>query len=633
LLIPKELITKAKDKLGDEAAFRIAEYFDVELDEKNLKCCCFKHEETAPSMIWNPKNKSFHCFGCSANFSILDLYMEQGLTFVEAIEKLFEETGIKHRFGEKGMKVKRDYKYPKPEINTNRKNVEEYLALRKISKETLDYCNVQEDIHKNIIFNYYNSNDVLMLMKYRPARKVSKDETKIWCQKDADTIPLLFNMNRIDPTQPLLITEGCIDCLSAIEAGFKNVVSVPFGANNYSWIEENWEWLEQFDKIIIWSDNDDAGFQMKQNIIPRLGEWRCYVVEMPEEIRWEDKKYKINDINVLLYRCGKEEVLNYINNASEIPVIHVKDYADIKKVDFRKLEGVKSGIKELDKHIYKFFFGCVNIITGLSGGGKSVFIDHVCIAEPINQGYKCFIFSGELAEDQFKRWLDLVLVGRRHIKVIDKHIRDIDEKMQEKVNEWIRGKLYVYDNPLDYSADSILKKMEELVRKKGVKVFVLDNLMMIDLSCTFENIYVKEKQFVNRLVNFAKKYNVLIHLVIHPRKIEGIRRLTKLDIGGSGSSTNLAHYVMGIHRVTPKESEGIQNKKGEFVVSPNPYSCMIDLFKNRPTGVQDRDFGIHFDNASYRFWTDIESLDKQFSWDKEKYEPLPDPRDDKLPFN
>ena len=35
-----------------------------------------------------------------------------------------------------------------------------------------------------------------------------RDRAKNWCQKGADTRPLLFNMNRVNISQPLLITEG-----------------------------------------------------------------------------------------------------------------------------------------------------------------------------------------------------------------------------------------------------------------------------------------------------------------------------------------------------------------------------------------------------------------------------------------
>ncbi len=242
------------------------------------------------------------------------------------------------------------------------------------------------------------------------------------------------------------------------------------------------------------------------------------------------------------------------------------------------------------------------------------------------------MFSGEMTKPQLKKWIELQLAGRRHIEVENKHIRKIKPEIRKQMRDWYRGRIYVYDNDKDFTATSILNKMEELARKKGVKVFVLDNLMMIDLECNNENIWQKQKEFVVKLVNFAHKFNVLVHLVAHPRKVETIRRLTKLDVGGSGDITNLAHYVMSIHRVTPKEKEGVKNKKGEYVVQPVEYDCIIDLFKNRITGTQDKELGLYFDSPSYRLWSTKEELDKVFKWDKNKYKnDLPDPREENLP--
>ena len=633
MLIPQELIIKAKEQMGDRAAYIIAEALHLqEFDERNLKALCPFHEEQTPSFVWNPKNYSYHCFGCSRNFGILDLYMQQGYTYLGAVEKLFEEVGIKYSFGTKNIKTKREYKYPKEETNTDRSKVEQYLALRCISKETLDYCDIRQDSHGNIVFNYYDINDVLTMVKYRPARKLNKGEIKCWCQKGADTTPLLFNINRIDPTQPLLICEGELDCLSVIEAGYKNVVSVPFGAGNETWIEENWDWLEQFNKIIVWADADEAGRKMKKNIIPRLGQWRCYEVEAPTEIEKDGKIVYVKDINEVLYYYGKDKVIECINNAKEMPITDVVDLYDIQEFDLETAEGVFSGFEEIDKWIYKFFFGCINIITGINGSGKSVLINQMCICEPLNQGYDVFVFSGEMTKPQLKKWIELQLAGRRHIQVENRHIRKIKPEIRKQIRDWYRGRIYVYDNDKDFTATSILNKMEELARKKGVKIFVLDNLMMIDLECNNENIWQKQKEFVVKLVNFAHKFNVLVHLVAHPRKVETIRRLTKLDVGGSGDITNLAHYVMSIHRVTPKEKEGVKNKKGEYVVQPVEYDCIIDLFKNRITGTQDKELGVYFDSPSYRLWSTKEELDKVFKWDKNKYnDNLPDPREENLP--
>lgn len=637
MLIPKELIIEAKSKMGDKAAILIAKKLELkQFDEKNLKACCPFHREDTPSFIWNPKEYHYKCFGCEKVHGILDSYMDDGLTYLGACEKLFDEVGIKFKFGEKGVKTKREYKYPKYECNPNKEAVEKYLELRCISKETLDYCDVQEDNHKNVVFNFYNTNDVLMMVKYRPARKLEKKEIKTWCQKDADTTDILFNMNRIDPTQPLVITEGEIDCLSVIEAGYKNVVSIPLGAGNEHWIEECWDFLEQFDKIILWSDNDESGIKMRKSVIPRLGEWRSYIVELPEQLEKDNKKVEIKDANEVLFYFGKEKVLEFINNAKEVPISHVVDFSDVEDFDIDKAEGVYTGIKGLDKYLSKLFFGTFTIVTGVNGSGKSTFMNQVCICEPLNQGYDVFCYSGELPHWQLKNWILYNLSGRRHIDTIKRSNQPdtykVKPEVKSKISNYYRGRLFLYDNPLDRTAKSILSKMTELARKNGTKVFIIDNFTVVDLECDDKNKYEKQKEFIVNLVNFSINFNVLVVLVIHPHKLDTIRRMTKMDIQGTMSVTDLAHRVLGVHRVRPKEKEGIKNRKGDYTTPPNPNDVMIDIFKDRMIGWEDIDIGVYYERASRRFWTDLDELDKIYLWDKGTYkDKLPDPRNENQP--
>lgn len=175
-----------------------------------MKALCPIHQEDTPSFIYNPKMLNFHCFGCGCNVDIIDAYMMAGDTYLGAVEKLFQETGIAYSFGERGVKTQRSYRYPTEIPVGDRSAVNKYFATRKISEQTLDHCDVRQDEHGNAVFNYYDTNDVLTMVKYRPSRKIdkSKGEIKSWCQKGADTKPLLFNMNRVNTNQPLLITEG-----------------------------------------------------------------------------------------------------------------------------------------------------------------------------------------------------------------------------------------------------------------------------------------------------------------------------------------------------------------------------------------------------------------------------------------
>lgn len=370
MIVEKNLIKKAKEKLGNRNAELIAEILELpDYDKKNQKACCPYHSENTPSFIYNPKNYSFHCFGCDKNVDLIDVLMEKGKSFLDATKFLFEQADIDYSFGEQTVKTKRDYKYPHQEEFDNKEQVVEYLGRRGISKNVIDYLDIRQDSNGNCVFNYYDTNDVLTLVKYRPARTVQKGagQPKNWCQKGADTSPLLFNMNRINLEKPLLISEGEIDSASAIEAGYLNTVSIPFGAGNFHWIEENWDWLNQFESIIIWADNDEAGSKMRKECIYRLGTWRTKYIIAPEYIEKNGKRIKVKDINECLQIGGKEFVMKLISDAKDVPVTSVVDYSELEELDISQMDGVKTGIKPIDNELLKIFYGTLTVLSGRPG--------------------------------------------------------------------------------------------------------------------------------------------------------------------------------------------------------------------------------------------------------------------------
>ena len=208
--IDRDAIMQAKEKLGDDNARIIVEELGIsDYDERDMKCCCPFHQEDHASFIYNKKAFNFRCFGaCSRSYDILDVLMYKGMTYAQACRKLFELAGMPYSFGELGVKTRRQYQYPKEVVCDDKSKVYEYFKKRKISPQTIDYADVRQDSEGNAVFNYYDTNDVLTMVKYRPSRKIKKGENKCWCQKGADTTPLLFNMNRINTTVPLLICEG-----------------------------------------------------------------------------------------------------------------------------------------------------------------------------------------------------------------------------------------------------------------------------------------------------------------------------------------------------------------------------------------------------------------------------------------
>jgi len=636
MIIEKDKISEAKAKLGDQNAFIIAKDLNLaDFDEKNLKACCPFHNESTASFIYNPKKLNFHCFGCSKSVDILDVFMLKGSTYIEAVQKLFELANIKYSFGEHGVKVQHNYKYPNEVICTDKTNVYHYLGLRGISPGTIDYADVREDDRKNIVFNFYDTNDVLTVVKYRPARKIDKrKDTKTWCQQGADTTPLLYNMNRVTTDAPLLVTEGEADTLSAIEAGYSNSVSVPFGAGNYEWIEYNWEWLQQFESIIICSDNDAAGIKMQKEVVYRLGSWRTRLVDIPLTITKPDGKVvPTKDLNEILYFCGKQAVMDLILSAKDTPVDSLIDFSRIKNVDLNDIDGVMTGFPDLDKSLMKLFYGTLNIMTGVNGSGKTSCISNI-IAHALDQEKNTFLYSGEMPNHQTKNWIDFVLAGQRNVKQYytpeNKAVFwRVTPEAHDAIDNYYAGRLYVYKDAYDNHSDKILESMEASARKYGTKLFVLDNLTSINLNANDKNKYDKQAEFINDLIKFAVKFNVVVLLVVHPHKMDQVRRMNKMDIQGVSAVIDLAHRILSLYRVTKKDKQGSPKKNGGWYQEPIKHDIILDILKDRMMGYEGESLFLYYDKPSRRFFTNKDDLDYRFAWETSEHSgvlPYPPPQ-------
>ena len=629
MLVSKELIIEAKKTLGKKATFIISKDLKLEkFDEINLKSLCPFHNEDTPSFIWNQNLNNFHCFSCQKNYDIIDHYMSfDKMTFLDAVQKLFKETDTEFYFGEKGIKTHKNYIYPTYDKNENRKEVEDYLQLRKISKETLDYCDVQQDDNHNIVFNFYDSNDVLTLVKYRPAKKIEHGETKTWCQVGAGHKPLLFNMNHIDTTKSLLITEGEIDCLASIESGYTNSVSIPLGAGNTGWIEENFEWLEQFDKIIVWSDNDDAGIKMRKEVCHRLGVYRTLYVDLPQTIKDKNgKEISVKDTNEVLFFFGKDKVIDFIENAQEFPIDGVTDLYDIEDFDLEKAPGLYSGLDSIDNIIYKFLFGSVVLVTGKRGSGKSTLVNQIFISEALNQGYNVFVYSDEIDSKLLKSWIELNMAGPEKVKMksvakegATKFIHIIDAQARKEIREWYKERVSVYTAPTN-DVDYILDKAIATTRKHGTKIWVIDNLMTLNIGDTVQDIWLKQKEFIVKLNKLAIQYNVLAVLVAHPRKLQTGIEVGADDVAGAAALGNVAPYIMSVRRIDDKDKKGEkQYNKSTYKSGKEPIEedAEITFLKNRYTGKLGN-ARIFFDYDAYRFYKTPSELWKRYKWNNDK---------------
>ncbi|MFA9397222.1 MAG: hypothetical protein ACERKV_03020 [Clostridiaceae bacterium] len=180
----------------------------------------------------NPNKHTYMCHrgscGAKGTFNQLTkLYNERADYIVQIQRERFDVVA-----------PKKEYKAPEIKLNNIAPNALEYIKSRGINEVTIKYFDLKSDSKGNIVFPYYDENNIHVLNKIRIPRKFIKvkDKTKIW-QEGAGK-PVLFNMNRIIQSEPVLITEGEWDCISVFQAGYKNVVSIPFGTENMEWISE-----------------------------------------------------------------------------------------------------------------------------------------------------------------------------------------------------------------------------------------------------------------------------------------------------------------------------------------------------------------------------------------------------------
>ena len=529
---------------------------DLGLKFKNNKCLCFLHSESNPSMSFDVKKKKFKCFSCGQSYDIFNHYQQYyNLSFLEALKSIVRDfnLSIDVIINESDRKPK---KSPTKHENYN-KNILTYCEKRNISKDTIDYVGVKEN-NNCVVFEYRNELGEHLANKYRKTKK--SEGPKMWFEKGTN-VNTLFNMDKINLSEPLLITEGEFDCLSAIESGFKNTVSIPSGVNGTNeWITSNWTFIEQFEEIIIWFDNDEAGIKGSREVFNRLPNKSVKIVRC--EVA--------NDINELLHKYGKLAVLKQIEKASTPTLEGVATLDMIEDFDVHEAETLKLGIDDIDTDLVGMVFGSLNVLSGRNGSGKSTILNQIYIAEAINQGYKTFLFSGELIGGNVKYWLLQTLANEEQFAEYtakDGHkYKKVTIQSKEKIVNDMKDRFFLYDSD-DYRIEAIIEKMTVLAKRYGVRVFIIDNLMTVESS--LKDKYEAETDIVKKLKNFAKKYNAIVHLVAHPRKSMN-DEIEKDDVAGSANITNLADYVTTISRAKDDVVE---------------YDAILKILKNRHTGV------------------------------------------------
>ena len=258
---------------------------------------------------------------------------------------------------------------------------------------------------------------------------------------------------------------------------------------------------------------------------------------------------------------------------------------DVKRVDISELLSIPTGYHELDKKIIGLFAGELSVLSGLNASGKTSWLD--CLAlNVIQKGFKVAIWSGEMQDWRFQGWINQMAAGKNYVrkKAGFENFYYTPREVCDKIDEWVDGKLFLYNNSYGSRWEQLFNDVKEIVDSEGVQLVVLDNLAALCIDGYDSGVYANQTKFILDLKGYAKQKNIHIILVAHPRKQNDFLR--KESISGTADLTNIADNVFLIHRV----GQDFQKRAGEFLGEAKVqeylgFSNVLEVAKNRQMGV------------------------------------------------
>lgn len=385
-------------------------------------------------------------------------------------------------------------------------------------------------------FNYYRNGE-LINTKFRTGDKCFK------LVSGAELIP--YNIDAIKGKKTCIITEGEMDCLSFVECGREDCISVPNGANaNLDYLDDFIEdYFDDKEVIYIASDTDTKGVLLRDELLRRFGADRCRVLEYGDGCK---------DANEDLMKYGREHLLKCLDEAPETKVDGIFTVSDFEQsldalFEYGLQRGVTIGHENFDR-LCSFETKRLCIVTGIPSSGKSEFIDEIAERLNIRYGWRFAYFSPENAPLAYHASkLIEKFTGKRFNK------QSLTYGEYKEVKEHLESDFFFISPADNFRLDTILDKARVLVRRKGIKALVIDpyNRLESQQGSRNETQYVSE--VLDKLTTFAQIHDVLVILMAHPTKQpknkDGVVEAPTLyDISGSANFFNKADFGIVVHR-------------------------------------------------------------------------------------
>jgi DNA primase len=259
---------------------------ESEVDSDYIIFCPFHNNFRSPAGEIDKVSGTFFCFSCQHVCDLTAFIMHtSGRTYFEAaryIKSKETENNIE-QIVDKALVEKPDYvQFDQVLIKRlNQQALDSPRAMRYYSGRL-----ISEDSVKKFALGFSEKQDMVTIPVHAPDGMEIGFVGRSVEGKDFKNTPgmpkskLLFNLHRIKTSSKVYVVESSFDAIRLDQCGFPAVATLGANVSNYQT-----DLLKKyFNNIIVIADNDEAGGNMKDKIVERLGS-RVTVIKL-------DKQYK-----------------------------------------------------------------------------------------------------------------------------------------------------------------------------------------------------------------------------------------------------------------------------------------------------------------------------------------------------
>ena len=281
---------------------------------------------------------------------------------------------------------------------------------------------------------------------------------------------------------------------------------------------------------------------------------------------------------------------------------------------------IKTGIHEIDRKMRGLKKTHVSVWSGLRASGKSSVLSQI-VLNAVNAGNNVGVFSGELTEQNFMRWMNLQAAGKPYVKPSQyEGYYNTPLDVQTKIADWLEGKFWLYNNVYGNNYQAVMEKFEEKIAENKLDLLILDNLMAFNIADMGSTKWDAQTAFVWSLTQLAKSRQIHIAFVAHPKKSQGFLRFD--DISGTADLGNAVDDAFIVHRVN-NDFRRLSAEMFEWH-DDNPIyngTNVIEIVKDRDGGTQDVFVPLYYEVESKRLKNDISEM-VFYGWTEEKKLPV-----------